>query len=99
MCWRFAASQEREAQRVVANYQTYLGRAPRPDEGASWVNAFLGGLSNEGMVAGFVGSPEYYQNAQKGNGNAAAWVARAYLDVLFRAASVGEVNNWLTSLG
>jgi hypothetical protein len=95
----FAASKERETQRVAANYQTYLGRAPRPDEVALWVNAFVGGLTNEGMVAGFVGSPEYYLNAQKGNGNAARWVARAYLDVLFRAAGVSEVKNWLAFLG
>jgi hypothetical protein len=95
----FAASQERETQRVAANYQTYLGRSPRPDEVALWVNGFLGGLTNEGMVAGFVGSPEYYLNPNKGNGNEARWVARAYLDVLFRAAAVGEVNNWLQFLG
>jgi hypothetical protein len=94
----FAASQERETQRVLANYLTYLGRGPRPDEVALWVNGFLGGLSNEDMVAGFVGSPEYYLNAQKGRSNQARWVARAYLDVLFRPASVGEVNNWLKSL-
>jgi hypothetical protein len=63
------------------------------------VNAFVGGISNEDMVAGFVGSPEYYQNPQKGKNNAAAWVARAYLDVLFRPASVGEINTWLQFLG
>ena len=61
--------QERETQRVVANYQTYLGRTPAANEIAEWVNAFRGGLSNEDMVAGFVGSLEYYQNPQKGKGN------------------------------
>jgi hypothetical protein len=95
----FAASPERESQRVRFNYQTYLGRAPSTDEVSSWVNAFVGGISNEDMVAGFVGSPEYYQNAQKGESNAAAWVARAYLDVLFRPAGVGEIATWLQFLG
>jgi hypothetical protein len=95
----FAASPEREAQRVRTNYQTYLGRDPRQDEVDLWVNAFLGGLSNEEMVAGFVGSPEYYLNPQKGKGNAARWVSTAYLDVLFRAPSVAEVNAWLDFLG
>jgi hypothetical protein len=96
----FAASAEREGQRVTANYQTYLGRAPSQGEVSLWVNLFEnGGASNEALVGGFVGSPEYYQNSQKGKGNAARWVARAYLDVLFRAAGVGEVNNWLQILG
>jgi hypothetical protein len=94
----FTASPEREAERVRANYQTYLGRAPSADEVAMWVNAFVGGLSNEDMVAGFVGSPEYYLNSNKGQGNKAVWVARAYLDVLFRAASISEVNFWLEYL-
>ena len=95
----FAASPEREAQRVRFNYQTYLGRAPSSDEVSLWVTGFVAGLTNEEMVAGFVGSPEYYQNSTKGRGNAAAWVSRAYLDVLFRPTSTGEVNTWLSFLG
>jgi hypothetical protein len=95
----FAASRERESQRVRTNYQTYLGRTPRQDEVDLWVNAFVGGVTNEDMVAGFVGSLEYYQNPTKGRSNAAAWVAQAYRDVLFRAAGVGEINNWLQFLG
>jgi hypothetical protein len=95
----FAASAEREGQLVRFNYRTYLGREATPAEVAEWVNAFVGGLTNEGMAGGFVGSPEYYLSAQKGKNDEARWVARAYLDVLFRAASVGEVNNWLQFLG
>jgi fibronectin type 3 domain-containing protein len=95
----FAASPEREGQRVRFNYQTYLGRVPRPDEVDLWVNGFLAGLANEALVAGFVGSPEYYQNPQKAWGNKAAWVAWAYRDVLFRNARVSEVNGWLQFLG
>ena len=63
-----------------------------------WVNGFVAGLTNEEMAAGFVGSPEYYQNPQKGRGNRAAWVASAYRDVLFRVARVAEVNGWLRFL-
>jgi hypothetical protein len=91
----FAASPEREAQRVRFNYQTYLGRAPSQAEVDLWVGGFLQGLTNEEMVAGFVGSPEYYQNGNKGAGNRARWISQAYLDVLFRAPSTGEVNTWL----
>jgi hypothetical protein len=63
------------------------------------VNAFLAGLNNEDMVAGFVGSPEYYYNPNKGNGDNAAWVSQAYKDVLFRTASADEIATWLRFLG
>jgi Tol biopolymer transport system component len=95
----FAASPERESQRVRFNYQTYLGRTPSQAEVDLWVNAFVGGLTNEDMVGGFVGSPEYYQNPNKGKGNEAHWIARAYQDVLFRSASPDEVKTWLQFLG
>ena len=92
-------SAHREGQRVRVNYQTYLGRTPSPDEVTLWVNGFLSGLSNESMVAGFVGSPEYYDGVQKGQGSQPTWVMRAYLDVLFRAPSPDEVAGWLQFLG
>jgi Tol biopolymer transport system component len=99
VAYGFAASTEREMQRVTNNYWTYLGRKPRADEVGLWVNGFLHGLTNEGMVAGFVGSPEYYNLPAKGQGDAATWVRRAYLDVLFRAAADAEVQLWLKFLG
>jgi hypothetical protein len=99
VAYGFAASAEREGIRVRGDYSTYLGRTASDAEVNLWVNLFLTGVTNEDVVGGFVGSPEYYGNSQKGKGNAARWVARAYLDVLFRAASVGEVNNWLQVLG
>jgi hypothetical protein len=91
----FAASAEREAQRVRANYETYLDRAPTQTEVDQWVNSFVKGTTNEDMVGGFVGSPEYYQSTQKGDGNAAQWVDTAYHDVLFRPPSLQEINVWL----
>jgi hypothetical protein len=94
----FTTSLERAQQRVRADYATYLGRAPRQDEVDLWANGLRGGLSNEDLVAGFIGSPEYYLNQQKGRDNAAAWVAQAYHDVLFRAAGAGEINLWLDLL-
>jgi hypothetical protein len=94
----FAASPERESQRVRFNYNTYLGRPAQQAEVDEWVNAFVGGITNEDMVAGFVGSPEYYQNPNKGQGNEARWVAQAYLDVLFRAAGAGEIDFWVRFL-
>jgi hypothetical protein len=62
IAYQFAASAERESQRVTADYQQYLGRAPTAAEVAGWVNRFESGTAtNEDVVAGFVGSVEYYQ--------------------------------------
>jgi uncharacterized delta-60 repeat protein len=99
IAYGFAASREREAQRVRANYQTYLGRDATQAEVDLWVGAFLAGLGSEDMVAGFVGSPEYYYNPHKGNGDNAAWVSQAYQDVLRRTPSADEIASWLRFLG
>jgi streptogramin lyase len=72
----FAASSERESNRVTADYLQYLGRNPAATEVAGWVNAFeSGAATNEDVVAGFVGSPEYFQ---KHFGNASDWFASAF---------------------
>ncbi|HEV3444612.1 MAG TPA: DUF4214 domain-containing protein, partial [Gemmataceae bacterium] len=76
----FAASAEREGQRVTADYQQYLGRTPTPAEVQSWVNAFVtGSKTNEDVVAGFVGSVEYFKNH---NGDAQDWLNQAVLALL-----------------
>jgi autotransporter-associated beta strand protein len=93
-----AGSIERETQRVRADYQTYLGHDGPPDQVAGWVAAFAQGTTNEDIIHGFVGSPEYYYRPDRGADDPATWIRRAYLDVLFRAPSDGEVNNWLQFL-
>jgi hypothetical protein len=91
----FAASRERQAQRVQRNYQIYLGRTATPSEVNGWVEAFLRGVTNQDIIAGFVGSPEYYASSQKGRSNRAVWLVRAYEEVLFRWPTRGEVEGWL----
>jgi hypothetical protein len=61
VAYGFAASAEREGQRVSADYQKYVGRSATPAEISAWVNAFENGFTNEDVIAGFVGSPEYYK--------------------------------------
>src|SRR5262249_8807011 len=62
VAYGFAASKERESQRVVADYQRYLGRTPQQFEIDYWVDQFTNHhLDNEAVVAGFVGSIEYFQ--------------------------------------
>jgi hypothetical protein len=95
VAYGFAASPEREAQRVTADYQKYLGRSPDADGLTYWVNSFLAGSGNEDLIAGFVGSPEYYQS--HGNSNQ-SWLTSVYQDVLSRAPSQDELDYWLGML-
>jgi hypothetical protein len=96
----FAASQEREAARVRDNYTTYLNRSASQQE----VDLFVGLLqqahmTNEDIAAIFVGSPEYFDNPQRGKGQKTAWITSAYQQVLFRTPSQSEINTWLAFLG
>jgi len=76
----FAAGAEREGLRVTADYQQYLGRTPTPAEVMSWVNAFVNGSkTNEDVVAGFVGSVEYFKNH---NSDAQDWLNQTVLALL-----------------
>jgi hypothetical protein len=92
----FAASPEREAQRITADYQTYLGRLPSASEVANWVQAFNGyGISNEDIVAGFVGSPEFFQ---KHKADITDWLVSAYEVILGRLPDPEGEQAWLQVL-
>jgi hypothetical protein len=94
VAYGFAASREREGQRVAQDYQVYLGRSADAAGQAYWVNLFLSGATNEDVVAGFMGSAEYYQNANKGNAHWIDWIGSLYLDMLHRNASADEITYW-----
>src|SRR5205823_2741382 len=91
----FAASKERETQRVTADYQQFLGRAPQGSEAAYWVNRFLAGADNEAVIAGFVGSQEFFQAQGKGDNNVHDWLFTACNQILHRSPTAGESINWL----
>lgn len=96
----FSASAEREGMRVRDNYVTYLGRAAGDAEVTSWVTVYAtGSKTNEDIVAGFVGSPEYFRRSGKGSSLVADWIRSAYLDVLGRPASDDDVAGWVAYLG
>ncbi|HQU45301.1 MAG TPA: DUF4214 domain-containing protein, partial [Pirellulales bacterium] len=61
VAYGFAASPERETQRVEADYAAYLRRQASPADVAGWVRAFESGFSNENVIAGFLASDEYYR--------------------------------------
>ena len=56
-----ANSPEHEGVVVRSDYASYLGRSGAAGEINGWVNAFLGGLSNESIVDALVASTEYFQ--------------------------------------
>jgi len=56
----FTSSQEREGDRVAADYMQLLGRTASNAEIAGWVQAIQQGEANEDVVAGFVASVEYF---------------------------------------
>ncbi len=87
---------EREGLRVAADYERYLGRSAASFEVAIWVNQFeSGALTNEQVVAGFVGSVEYFQNHFS---NIPDWLVAAYQDLLGRAPDPAGYNAWLQVL-
>ncbi len=98
VAYGFAASAEREGQRIAGDYEIYLGRQLDAAGQAYWVNQFLNGARNEDVVAGFLGSAEYYQNPDKGQSNRTAWIDSVFQDVLQRDPSAADLAFWLTQL-
>ena len=94
----FAASAEREGQRIAGDYEIFLGRQLDPSGQAFWVNQFLNGARNEDVVAGFLGSAEYYQNPNKGQSNRMAWIDSAFQDIYHRDPSASDLANWLSQM-
>jgi hypothetical protein len=79
---------------VRDDYFTYLGRTAAQSEIDNWVTDFRNGLTNESLVAGFIGSFEYYNGSTGGKSNNSDWLASAVLDVLQRQANVSDFNMW-----
>ena len=95
IAYGFAASAEREGQRITADYQKYLGRAPESGIVPQWVDSFVRGASNENVVASFVGSQENYLNHSGTNGD---WLTGAYQDILGRTPDSTGYNQWMAVL-
>jgi hypothetical protein len=95
IAYGFAASQERESQRVAADYQQYLGRSSSQAELPYWVNVFLNGGTNEIVVAGFVSSQEYFQ---KHANNIVDWLFADYRATLNRLPDNSGYQYWLNRL-
>jgi hypothetical protein len=59
IAYGFAASIERERQRITDDYMHYLGRAPDEQGINFWLGQFQQGVTNENVITGFVGSDVY----------------------------------------
>ncbi|HEV3341819.1 MAG TPA: DUF4214 domain-containing protein, partial [Pirellulales bacterium] len=57
-----AGSQENNTDLINADYFHFLGRAADPPGLAYWLKQFAAGKTNEDVIAGFTGSPEYYKD-------------------------------------
>jgi hypothetical protein len=95
VAYGFAASAEREGQRVQDDYSRFLGRPATQAEVNAWVDAFEHGASNEDVVAGFVGSQE---NFDRHGDDVNTWTAGAYQSILGRQPSQIETSHWHDSL-
>jgi hypothetical protein len=74
---------------------TFLGRSASAAEVNGWVSAFQHGASNEDVVAGFVGSPEYFQQQHSTVGS---WLLSVYQNVLGRPADTDGFESWRATL-
>lgn len=84
-------SDEYRSRLIAASYRTYLGRSPDPAGAEHWLRQMRQGMTIQAMEAGFVASPEYYQ--QSGS-TSAGWVTRLYQQVLGRDPAASEVAHW-----
>jgi hypothetical protein len=93
-----ASSAEREAIVVANDYQTLLGRSASTSEIAYWVGVFEQGGQNEDVIAGFISSPEYYNNPAKGQGSNTAWIESVFQDLFQSTPSTSDLSYWLGQL-
>jgi hypothetical protein len=79
----FTTSAEYRGNLIIGYYNTYLRRAPGSADVQAWTQLIAGGqISEEGIIAAMVGSPEYFQT--QGSSANDIWLNRAYLDLLGR---------------
>jgi hypothetical protein len=91
-----ATSPEHESIVVRGYYQKYLGRSAGAQEVNNWVHSFESGVTNNQIIATFMGSQEYFLNH---NANASDWIFSAYQNLLSRNPDQAGLDGWLTMLG
>jgi len=89
---RYGGHGDREADRTVRGwYERFLGREP-DSSAAGWVQGLQSGQDPEQLLAGILGSDEYYTRA---GGTPRGFIQRLYLDLLTRRPTPREEDYWL----
>jgi hypothetical protein len=86
---------------VKSWYLAFLGRAAQGGEEQGWVNLLLQGQSEEQVLSGILGSPEFYGRAQTLIGSGSAderYVQALYLLLLNRTGEPAGVAAWVGGL-
>jgi hypothetical protein len=74
-------------------YRAYLGRTALNDPGSrGWVNLLRRGNPPASVLAGILGSPEYFRRV---GGTMPAFIKAVYREVVGRPATPGELRFWL----
>jgi hypothetical protein len=95
---------ESRRRQVHGWYEQYLGRPATGGEEQGWVNALAQGTTEELILAGILGSPEYYERAQllfpsvPEQTRDARFVHSLYQLLLGRGPSSSEVFAWLNEI-
>jgi streptogramin lyase len=82
-------------------YLQYLGRPADPGGETSWAKALEHGSTEEQVIAGFLGSPEYYDHATalaSALSPDANFVQSLYEQLLGRVGSASEIQGWVNQL-
>jgi hypothetical protein len=72
-------------------YRTYLGR-PGDQGMTTWVDQLNQGAPPDAVLAGILGSPEYYARA---GSTPEGFISRLYADILKRPATSSELGYWV----
>src|SRR5262249_4984933 len=94
-------SLEGRTRMVGSWYQAYLGRGIAGSEAQGWINGLKSGVSEESVIAGILGSAEFFNRAQtliaSGTPNE-RFVKALYQVLLNRTASTGEVSTYVAQI-
>lgn len=93
VAWAILNSDESRKRIVTIFYWTFLHRAPDDGGLAYWVNQLAQGSRVEDVMAGFMGSWEYFAN--RAGQNPWTLIALFYHEILGREAAPWEVQYWV----
>ncbi len=92
------SSYEYRVDRLDAMYEEFLERGIDPSGQGYWAAQVGAGMTFEQFQSLLMGSPEYFANPDKGNGNNTQFVEAMFQDVLHRGVDSGGLNFFVSEL-